>query len=157
MKPLITTSIITLVLAALLGLSWYQIKDQNREAAELMLEVNRRAAESELLQKVKILRNTAKSDLESFDKLALDKESIVPMIERFESAGRSLNLDTKISIAEEVEGGIRLSLESEGDWRGIFSNLKAIESMPYRVVFEKVNLSKSGANWRLFVTIFLPI
>src|SRR3989344_6699725 len=156
MKPLIITSSITLALAVLLFFSFYQIQGENREAEELKQEVLRRGAEEELLQKVKILKNTGESELEIFDKLELNKDTIVPMIERLESASRSLGLDSEISAADEVEGGFRLSLESEGAWRGIFSYLKAIESLPYRVDFEKLALSKSGSDWRLVTVIFLP-
>ena len=92
-----------------------------------------------------------------FSKVVPDKDPIVQMIEKIEPAGPRLGIDAEITSVEEGENGFRLFIEAEGDWAGAFSYLKAIENLPYRVVFERMNLDKSGLAWRLNTVIFLPI
>ena len=155
-KP-VTFSIVVLALLGLLGASFYQIRSSDKQTLILAQEAEKKAYEAKLLQQVKLLRNTAGADLVAFSKLVLGKDTIVPMIEKIELAGRRLGIDAEITSVEEGENGFRLFIEAEGDWAGAFSYLKAIENLPYRVVFERMNLDKSGLAWRLNTVIFLPI
>ena len=157
----ILLSVGALALVALLVLSIYYIRVENKKTAELLHAIDTSEAQGLLLQSVRALKSSAGREIEAFEKLVLSADNIVPVIETLEQSGRGLGLDTAItSVTEEKLGEMavmRLSIQSEGEWVEHFSFLRAVESLPYRVIFEEVSFIRSGTTWESRFSILLPL
>ena len=159
---LILLSLVSLALVALLVLDFYQIRAKNEETSRLTNLLDKGESMEILTQAIRNLQNNSWVEFETFQQLTLTNDSLVPLIESLENTGRSLGLTTKI-ISINKSGDpeapepqkIQMVVESSGTWRGTFLFLKAIESVPYRVMFEGVELAQSTGLWRARVTLSL--
>lgn len=154
-------SFAALALSALLVFDYLNIRAESREIARLESlsgETEQREAAARALR---ALQTSAGGEIEAFENLTLSNESLVPFIESIEEMGRALDLDIKIASVEkkdEGEGGtqrIRMVIQAEGGWRGIFTLLKAVESLPYRVMIENVSQTQSDFAWSETITLSL--
>ena len=164
-KSLLTTLVVTaVVLLAVLVIGVYNIRDKNNKTSELLNLADEAAEAGVLVQSIRILQNDAREDLESFDKLILSNDKLVPLIEDIEKTGRGFDLETNIlSVGEVGKSGsvepqtLRIALEAQGSWSGELSFLKAIESLPYRVMIEETDFQKKETGWHLKVVLALHL
>jgi hypothetical protein len=160
---LIVSSIIVLSLCGLLSFNIYRVYSQNRATSLLLEEANQNATEDNLVSSVKKLKMGAAEEIEAFEKLVFTSDKIIEAIEELEFLGRSLNVKVEVTHVEEVEKipetegkGLRVALNADGSWSGLFTWLKALESLPYRVMFDQVNFTKTELGWRVTVVMFIP-
>ncbi|MDO8569626.1 MAG: hypothetical protein Q7R89_02525 [bacterium] len=173
---LIILSFISIILLAVLIWETYNIQLKNKEASEL-LSLADQDAEAELLaQSIRMIQNNAATDIAAFDSLTLSDTNLVPLIESIEGAGQILGLDTNILSVEKIEDKksvetdiVRIAIETRGSWAPTLSFLRAIESLPHRVMIDESNLSRDeigpasprqggagdGASWRLKIVLSL--
>jgi hypothetical protein len=143
-----------LVLLAVFALNVRNIGVKNAETARLLSEYGEIEKTEEAANTIRSLRASASADIESLESLTLSNDRLVPLIESIEEAGRSLDLNLKITSVEkreESEGSpqtIRIAIEAVGDWGGTFTLPHAIESLPYRVMIENATLAKGEEGWR---------
>src|SRR3989338_8481444 len=146
---LILTSFAAALMAALLVLDFYHIRSKNAETLRLVELANAKESEEILAKSIKEIQNNSRAELSAFEQIVLSDSEIVPIIENIEKAGRALGLITEITSVEKINDAdpalpqrIRIIVESDGSWRGIFALLKAIESLPNRVLLEETTLAK---------------
>ena len=116
-----------------------------------------------------MIQKNAAEDIAAFDSLTLSGDNLVPLIEDIEGAGQTLGLDTKIVSVGKIEDKksvepdiIRIVMETQGSWAPTLSFLRAIESLPHRVMIDESILSRdeigpagNGASWRLKIVLSL--
>lgn len=158
-------SVTSVILVVLLVLDIYHIRTQNEEVSRLLRAAEESAEAENLVQSIRSLQNSAEAELEDFDKAAVSDDDLVEAIEMIEKAGRTLGLQYEIVGVDKIEEGaprVRIALESEGSWPDTFSLLRAVESLPYRVLLEEAALFKGegdpaggGASWLSRITLSL--
>ena len=162
-------SLISIMLLTVLILGTYNIQLKNKAASKL-LNLADEAAEAKILsQSVRMIQKNAAEDIAAFDSLTLSGDNLVPLIEDIEGAGQTLGLDTKIVSVGKIEDKksvepdiIRIVMETQGSWAPTLSFLRAIESLPHRVMIDESILSRdeigpagNGASWRLKIVLSL--
>lgn len=152
---LIVSLVVSLVLLSGLVLIVYSIVVKNREASELINTADRIGEATILAQSVETIRAQAGADLDALDRLALSSDKLIFLIESVEEAGRDLGLNINISSVERVEDKksteppvFRMMLDTRGSWLSTFVFLKALESLPYRVMMDEINLSRAEIGWQ---------
>lgn len=150
---LISLSLVALALLAFIALNWLKIKNENLETTQILIASGATEKAQREAQTIRNIQISAADDLEAFEKIILTDEKLVPLIENIEETSRILRLDLEITSVEkslESEGEpqiIRMAINVEGAWSDIYNFLKAIESLPYRIMIEQVSLEKSGTKW----------
>ncbi len=161
---LIVLSVIALLLLGFLGFDLYNIRAKNDTTSKLLTLADQEAEEKILVQSIRLIQNNAREDIEAFEGIVLSDDGVVRMIESVERAGQSLGLETEIISVEKTgeetldnPQKIRLVIESNGLWAATFSYLRAIESLPHRVMIEKVDFSKGKDVWhsRIALSLYL--
>lgn len=159
---LVTLSLIALVFLASVIFGIYDIKTKNKETSELLNEADRTSETGDLAQSIRTIQMSAEEDLITFEKIVLTNDKLVPLIESVELAGRELGLETKVVSVGKIEDKkpeepsmIRMVLEVVGPWAETVSFLRAIESLPHRVIIDEASLSEVDVNWRLRITLSL--
>lgn len=158
---LVLLSLVLIFLVAALVFGLYDIKTKNKEVSRIINDVDESAKTEELVQSIKEIQTAAAEDLETFESLVFTDGDLVPFIENIEEVGEKLSLETKIVSVNEIASKkpdepnlIRLTIETvEGSWPATLSFLRAIESLPYRVMIDESTLSKDTNGWRLRMTI----
>lgn len=155
-----TLSLVSLVLLSALVFGIYDIKTKNKKISLLLSEADRTSETGKLAQSIKTIKTNAGEDLTTFDEIVFTNEKLVPLIENIESTGRSFKLETKIVSVGKIEDKnavepdlIRIVLETQGAWAETFVFLRAIESLPQRVMIDDSSLSEVDVNWRLRMTL----
>ena len=155
-------SLVALVLLGLGMWAFFIIQSENRETSRLLNEVSQAVENESKIKSIEQVRNTASADIEMFESFILTDDRIVSAIEKIESAGRALGLETEIvsvdNVSNEVEENpqkIHLVVEAEGSWSESFSFLKAVENLPYKISLEDVSLVKTSTAWQSKITLSL--
>lgn len=162
-KPLLfILSLVSLTLLAVLVMGTYSIQLKNKEASELLNLADSDAETRILAQSILTVQSSAAEDLAAFDGFVLSDNNLVPLIESIEGVGRVLGLDTNIISVGKTEdkksaelGMIRMVMETQGSWAQTLSFLRAIESLPNRVVIDELGFSKAEVGWRLRIVLSL--
>ncbi|MDO8589927.1 MAG: hypothetical protein Q7R69_01485 [bacterium] len=162
-KPLlIILSLISISLLAVLVLGAYRIQLKNKEASELLNLADRAAEARTLAQSIRTVQSSAAEELAAFDSFTLSDSKLVPLIESVEGVGKALGLNTDIVSVGKIEDKkavepamIRIVMETQGSWAQNLSFLRAIESLPNRVVIDELGLSKAEVGWRLRMVLSL--
>jgi Tfp pilus assembly protein PilO len=148
----ITLSLLSIVFLAVLILEIYNIQLKNREASELFNLADNNAKMAVLTQSIRMVQTNSAEDIAAFDKLTLSDANLVSLIENIEATGHVLGLNTNIVSVEKIEDKksaepdlIRLAIETQGSWAPTLSFLRAIESLPHRVMINESNLSRNEA------------
>lgn len=157
--------IVLLVLLAVLVFGTYDIRTKNTEISRIINEVDRAAETKRLIQSIKEIQSNVSADLETFDNTVFTSDKLVPLIESIEDAGFKLGLETKIASVSEIEDKksakqkfIRMVIETKnGSWNSTLSFVKAVESLPHRVMVEETNVFKELDSWRLRMTISIHV
>jgi Tfp pilus assembly protein PilO len=147
--------LLALTLLGVLVFALYDIRNKNNETATLLQLIDGEAESEVFAQSVRIIRKNNEVALSALDDLTLSSSKLVFLIEGIESTGRGLGLVTSISSVDEVKEGdanrIKIRVESLGSWASVFTFLRAIESLPHRVIIDDVSLTKESEAWRLSV------
>lgn len=162
-KTKLTIWLLSFAAIILLGLALLDLRKvvvENREASSLALTAEEKGREEAVVQSVKVLRQRSGEVVEEFERLTLTNEALVPTIELIESGGRSLGLAVEIASVEKSGGAgepskVRLVIETKGAWSGTLSFLRAVESLPHRVMIENVYFTKEGGQWRSSIAVSL--
>lgn len=166
----VVLSFLSLVLLAVLAFGAYHIETKNRESNMLLAQAKQTIEERILSQSIRMTQNAAAKDLDNFEKITLSSDKTVSLIENIEAAGRNLGLETEIASVDKVEGKqasdpamIRIIIKTEGSWNPTLSFLRAMESLPYRVLIDEYTITALVANtisdkrWKSQVTLALHI
>ncbi len=162
----LTTLILTLITIGLILLTLfniYKIRKQNEETSLLLTQVEEMAGESASAQAIRSSRNKASEEIERFESIALTEDKLVSTLESIESIGKALSLTTDIVSVEkeEVTSGnhykVSLLVETEGEWSSSLQFLKALESIPNRVLVDEVHFEKEEDVWTSRIGISLYI
>jgi hypothetical protein len=154
---LAVTSALAIALFALLFFAVRSISSKNMETSELVYQAEESSQKEVSNQAIRSLRNASREEIEEFEMLALSGNEVVGVIESLEKAGRALELETEIvSVSQTGEAGtdpqkIKIVIEGKGGWDGAYSLVKAVESLPQRVMLEEASLSKEEALWKAHV------
>lgn len=159
---LIMLSFISAILVTVLSLGFYSIQAKNKETSQLLNVVDNATEESILTRSIRAIRNNADKDLVAFDKFVFSGDKLVPLIEKIEEAGRALGLDTNILSVGKIEDKkslepniVRITMETQGPWAPTLSFLRAMESLPYRVMIDESSFTREETVWRLKITLAL--
>jgi hypothetical protein len=138
----------------------YSIRSKNREASELINTADRIAEATVLAESIENIQADAGPDLEALSNLALSSDKLIFFIESVEGVGRKLKLDINISSVERIEDKkaaeepvFRMVLDTQGSWLSTFAFLRALESLPYRVMVEEINLFRAEVGWQAKVVL----
>lgn len=155
-------SLVSLALLAVLILSVYSIRIKNRETSELLNLIDNAAEMEMLTRSIKAIQYDAREDIKAFGDFVLSSDKLVPLIESIEGAGRTLGLDTKIISVGKIEDKkliesdmIRIVMETQGPWAPTLSFLRAVESLPNRVMIEESSFSRGETVWRSKIVLSL--
>ncbi len=155
-------SAVALALLALLVVDVRKMNSENVETARLVSLSGESETKANAAQTVRSLQASASEEIKAFENLTLTNERLVPLIESVESVGRALGLDLEIVSVEKKQEGegtgpqrIRMVIEASGTWSGTFSLVKAIETLPHRVMLENVSLVKEDSGWSAMVSLSL--
>lgn len=150
----IILALISVACLAVLVWEFYNIWLQNKNASELISLADHDAQMERLSQSIRVMQSSAAEDLQMFNNLVLSDDKLVTFIENIEDTGKTFDLDTNIVSVEKIEDKkavepniIRIVMETKGAWSSSVSFLRAIESLPYRVNIDELNLSKNENNW----------
>ena len=159
---LMALSLILIILLTIVALGIYDIKVKNKETFKLLNEADSVAETENLAQSIRVMQASAAEDITAFDNLVLVGDKLVPLIESIEEVGRELGLDTNIVSVAKIEDKksvepdiIRIVVETQGSWAPTLSFLRAIESLPHRVMIDESSLSKVEIGWRMRITLSL--
>jgi len=159
---LMALSLILIILLTIVALGIYDIKVKNKETFKLLNEADSVAETENLAQSIRVMQASAAEDITAFDNLVLVGDKLVPLIESIEEVGRELGLDTNIVSVAKIEDKksvepdiIRIVMETQGSWAPTLSFLRAIESLPHRVMIDESSLSKVEIGWRMRITLSL--
>jgi len=159
---LVVSAFIAVGLLTLLFFYTKSISGENAETAKLITSSGQMEEAERAAQLVRSIRASSGADIASFESLVLTSERLVPFIESIESAGRALGVDLEIASVDKKDEGegsalerIRMVVKASGSWSGTYSLLKAIESLPYRVMIENVSLTKNDSAWEEAITLSL--
>mgnify|MGYP001614585040 CR=1 FL=1 len=156
---LIFSGAATLLLLLVFFWGFRNIRERGANIALLKNKVSEASAEDSLIRSLATLKRSAGEELDAFNNRALTDNNLVSLIESLEDKASSLGLDLEIvsvnktaneSLPLEVEF-LNIVIDADGSWRGVYSFLLALESLPHRVIFEKVNFSKREGHWNLNV------
>ena len=148
------------ILLVALALFVWGIRSIDKKSA-LIVEKNERAneavVEKTLIESLSTLKATNKEEIGAFEDSTLTEEGLVEFIESLENKGQELGLKLEVASVNKSAGEslppevsiLKISLIAEGSWEEVYAFLGAIESLPYRVTFEKLNLSKGDERWKL--------
>ncbi len=153
---LILSALLAIFLLGVLGFGVWSVRDKSQEASELLLEAEHIAEVEVLMQFVDKVQEDAVVELATFNGLTLSSDKLVPLIESIEEVGQGLGLDVKIVSVDRVEDKkkpeiiptFRIATEGTGSWNANYAYLKAIESLPARVMLESVNIYKNEEEWQ---------
>ena len=164
-------SILLIVLSTVFIFVAYDVWSKNQKTSELLSQANHDAEVEVLVQSIRLVQNSAAEDIQAFNDMVLSSDKLVVLIENIEGAGRALNLDINISSVGNVEEKkpvaetgsknatqphmISISIETQGSWASTLSFLRAIESLPHRVMIDGVTLSKGETRWQSRINLSL--
>lgn len=162
---LVFASAILVVLLALLVFGVWSMRDKNRDAYELTHLVEDASAAEALLQHVRSIRNSSAEDIAILEALILRESGLVALMENIQGTGRALGLETDIvSVSETETSGesdlvqIRIAIETRGSWAGNLSFLRALESLPHRVMMEDTSIRKEDeTGWVSHIVLLLYV
>jgi len=134
-----------IVLASIYGALFYIIESKIKHTSSLIQELEsavQREKEFRILNR--IIVNT-EEEREKLDTYFINPDKIVSLIERVESFGERANVAVSfdsIHIRGEAKKRLNLSLKTEGDFDDTFYFLTLFESLPLKMSFEKVFITK---------------
>jgi hypothetical protein len=159
---LVLFSLLSLVLFGVLSMGFYKIRIKNEETYKLLNTVSQADQAEILAQTIEAARTKAALDLETLNKLTFEEAKTVSLIEDVEQAGRDLGVRTQINAVNKTSLPnspelelFKMTIEARGTWQNTFSYLKALESLPYRIVMENTNLKKEENEWVLRIVMGL--
>lgn len=151
---------ISLILLSVFIFGVYDIRTNNRETIELLSAADEASEMRTNAQFIRMMRNNLAGDIRAFEEIVLTSSKLVSLIETIESTGRALGLELEIVSVNEMQDRrargpktIRIELEAKGSWASASSFVRAMESLPHRVIMEEVNLSKEDTVWHLRMAI----
>ncbi len=161
---LLSYSLILLIVIGIVIFALYNIKNKNQEASQLQSDADETALARQISRSIRLAQNNSSQDLADFDKLLLTSGKLVSLIDNIEKSGRALGLETNIvsvGKAEEKDSGqsniVSIAIETKGAWAPTLSFLRAIESLPYRVMISRSDLSKVDNEWHLKIALSLHL
>ena len=155
----ILLSTTTVLFALIFVYAMYDIEKKNKQTSALLVTAQERAGQELLIQAIRITQNSAKGEISSLDDLVLRERELVTLIEDLEGLGKRLGLEVRtlsVSAGEQPSSGgavsgeprrVGLSIEAVGSWDGAVNFLKAIETLPQRVMISETNLAKRSDDW----------
>lgn len=155
------TYLVVLVILNLLVVGFYlfflnSIKGRMLETALLREELNLEVLKEDRLKSTKGLALETESQRESLDRYLIGKDSIVDFIKEVEGLGALSGVDLEVNSVgvegfEIVDGTenktielLNLDLSTEGSWRETFYLVSLLESLPYKVSFNRLFLNKDS-------------
>lgn len=162
---LMLVSAILVGLLGLLAFGIWSMRDKNKSASELALLAENAASDEAVLQHVRLVENSHSDLIAAFEGIILNDGDLVPLIESIQGTGRGFGLETEILSVSETQGDgdaepdlVRIAIESRGSWAANLSFLRAIESLPYRVMVEEAGIRKDAESvWVSDTVIFLHV
>lgn len=137
---------------------------KNKETSKLLNLADSTAESKLLVQNIRTVQNDAAEEIKSFDNIVLSDDKLVSFIENIENLSRARSLEISIASVDKVEDKkalephlVRIVMETQGSWSDNFAFLRAIESLPYRVMIESSNFAKEEDTWRLRITLILYV
>ena len=153
----------------------YSISAKNKGISELLAQVDRAAETEILVQSIRNLQNDTGEDVGAFNELLLSSDKLIGLIENIEGAGRALGIETKIVSVGEADDDsapsatapdekneikqetVQIIIEAEGSWSETLSFLRAMESLPYRIMIEESSMSKGEISWNSRIILSLEV
>ena len=155
---MLKTKKITLALAALnlaaYGACFYlfvEIKNIDKVVSDRFIQIESEVKRNESVRSVKNLMNDTKKEREQITQLFIQPNGTVDFIETVESLGRMAGVKLEIesvgveSLKNKTASStelFRISLKIEGSWGNAMRLLSLLETMPYKISFDGINLEK---------------
>lgn len=159
---LVAVSLVSVTLLAILVFGVYSIQVKNEKTSALLNSADSSAETAVLVQSIRAVQKSAGEDIQALEGFVLTESKLVPFIESIEKTGQVLGLDTNILSVEETVSKklgepkiVRIVIEAKGSWSGTLSFLRAIESLPHKVMIEESSFSKEETGWRLRIVLSL--
>lgn len=152
----------TFLFVVVVSFGLYHIHREGKLAQEFLNMAAQVEKKEALSQSLHDLKNSSSGDITAFEKITLNEGGLVIAIEKIEGAAHALGLDLKINSVDKVgepsptePQKVRFAMELSGSWVNSSMFLKAIENLPYRVMFEAVSFEKGEKNWRSNIVLSL--
>lgn len=155
-------SVILVIFLAVIIFSIFDMRGKNIETSKLLNESSQIVETDNITQSIKVIRSSSIEDINAFNDLVLVDDKLVSLIESIENKGKELGLTLNIVSVEKRSGAesntpntIRMAIEADGTWVGTYAFLRAIESLPHRVMIDEMSFSKTSDDWHLRVVLIL--
>ncbi|MBI2086748.1 MAG: hypothetical protein HYT69_01075 [Candidatus Zambryskibacteria bacterium] len=154
---LFALSLVSIILLGVLYLGAYGIWTKNKETSKMLALADEVEREAILTQSIRMTKNTAATELEQLDNLVISDSKLASLIEKIEQAGSSFGLNISILSVGKVEDKkakpvephlVRIVMETAGPWAPTLAFLRAIETLPYRVMIEESSIYREEIFWR---------
>jgi len=155
---LISLSLLSLVLLAVLIFGLYKIRLQSEESVSLEGRAASLGQMDNVAQSVRSIKNSSGVDLSKLDDLIVSQKKVVSFIEMIENLGGSMNLLTHTLSVNTDETMVRIALETDGSWTRSMNFIQALESLPYKVTLDETTMSYNAESkeWHTNIVIILP-
>lgn len=150
-KIIIVLIIMNLVIFSSYFYLFANIKRINETVSARSIQSESEIKKDERLRSIKNLMDDTKKEREQIANLFVQPANPVDFIEMVESLGKIANVRLEVqsvgidALKNKIDSStesFRLSLKTEGLWANTFHLLSLLESMPFKVSFDNVNLEK---------------
>jgi hypothetical protein len=150
-KNIAVLAILNIIIFGLFFYLFISIRQSDEDVSTKLVQIKRWIDRDERLQSVKNLMSETKDQREKIAKIFVQADGSVDFIETVESLGKAAGVKVEIGsvgidasrnkIGSSTES-FRFSVKTEGGWANVIHLLGLLESMPFKVSFDNVALSK---------------
>jgi len=149
-KILTILTLISVSVASLYGFVYWSMYKDSKNVALLITQSSTDFEKNERIRLAKI--ELAKNDdfISKIDSYFIPKDGVVTFINEIENLGKSANVSTTISSIEPVivnekekdnfKETLSVKLESVGSWQNVYQFVSLLESTPYGIVIDEVQI-----------------
>lgn len=152
-------SIILVVIAvSVYAFVFIMIRAENIKISELRGDINTVLGKEQQLKSSQNIVSDTESVRRELDSYFISKGGVVDFLEKIESFGSDANVLVEVKSVEIEAIGesklidhLNIIVSAEGDWSDVFYFLNLIESQPFSISTNRMNLEESskGEEWRL--------
>lgn len=150
-KNIIILSILSVAVVILCVYLFTDIKRMDKTVSDRMIGIESELEKEKQLQSIRNLMNDTKSELGQIANFFIQPAGSVEFIELVESLAKiasikmeieSVGIDAAKNKTSSSTESFRVSLKTEGSWANNMHLLGLLESVPYKLAFDSINLQK---------------
>lgn len=150
-KIIIILSILSVVVVVLCAYLFMDIKRMDKTVSDRITGIESELEKEKQLQSIRNLMNDTKSELGQIENFFIQPAGSVEFIELVESLAKiasikmeieSVGIDIAKNKTSSSTESLRVSLKTEGSWVNNMHLLSLLESAPYKLTVDSINLQK---------------